>query len=98
MYNYFMLVGRITHNPEIKNFENNRKVMTLSLAVQRPFKNQYGAYDTDFIKVSFWDVLAETFASHAYKGQMVGVKGRISVSNNQMALIGEKILFLEKKA
>ena len=47
--NQIVLVGRITKDPEINEAENGKKVTSITLAVQRPFKNIDGLYEADFI-------------------------------------------------
>ena len=77
MLNQIILIGRLTHDPEIRILEDGRKVSYISVAVQRPFKNMDGAYDTDFIKVSVWEGLATAIESYASKGVLIAVKGRV---------------------
>lgn len=48
MLNQSIIVGRIVQEPEIRETENGNKVTNITLAVQRPFKNVNGEYDTDF--------------------------------------------------
>ncbi len=77
MLNQVVLVGRLTHDPEIKILEDGRKVADIALAVQRPFKNVDGQYDTDFIRITVWEGLATAIESYANKGVMIAVKGRL---------------------
>ena len=39
MLNQVVMVGRLTSDPEINEVENDRKVATITLAVQRSYKN-----------------------------------------------------------
>lgn len=77
MLNQIILIGRLTHQPEIRILEDGRKVSYVTLAVQRAFKNMEGTYDTDFIRISVWEGLATAIESYATKGVMIAVKGRI---------------------
>ena len=54
MHNLVYLIGRLVSDPELKTTENNKEYTTITLAVQRNFKNQDGIYETDFIKCSLW--------------------------------------------
>lgn len=101
MYNYFMLIGRLTKDPEVIKLEDGRQVMNISLAVKKPFKNSNGEYETDFFKVSCWEFLVENFKDYLKKGQPIAVKGRLNVSvvstesgydKEIPVLIGEKIM------
>ena len=46
MLNQVVLVGRLTKDPEVVNTESGKKVSYINLAVQRPFKNTDGIYET----------------------------------------------------
>ncbi len=102
MYNYFMLVGRIARDVEIKTLEDGRNVLNLLIVVQRPFRNAEGEYENDLLRVTLWESTAEIVSDNVRKGAMIGVKGRI-VSNRktkddgtnvyQTELVGERIVF-----
>lgn len=77
MLNQVVLVGRLTKNLETHILDDGRKVSTLYLAVQRPFKNVDGNYDTDFIKCSVWEGLSTVIEPYCQKGTMIALKGRI---------------------
>ena len=103
MLNQIVLIGRLTKNPELVSLDSGKQVCEATLAVRRSFKNQDGKYDTDFIKVSVWEGLAQSFQSYAEKGSLVAIKGRIQpskydVSNDKYILtnnvIAEKITYL----
>ncbi len=105
MYNYFMLIGRLCADAEITELPEGKRVCNLVLAINREFKNQDGEYDTDFIKISVWDFLADVASNNLKKGRMVGVKGRVAVRKvilkddtelNTHVLIGERIVFFER--
>ena len=105
MYNYLMLVGTITKDIELKEVAEGKKVVQLDLAVSREFKNQDGNYDTDFLKVTLWDFMAELAKETLKKGSRVGIKGRIYPHVEQLAsgayitineLIGERLFFFDR--
>ena len=105
MYNYLMLVGVISKDIELKEVAENKKVVHLDLAVTREFKNAEGTYDTDFLKVTLWDFLAELASETLSKGSRVGIKGRIYPHTEQLAsgayvpineLIAERIFFFDR--
>ncbi len=102
MYNYFMLLGRLVNDPEIKELAEGKRVMNIRLAVSRSYQNTKGEYDTDFFTIVFWDFLADYAADNLKKGQPVLIKGRMQNSNEKLAngyqltypsLIGERIMF-----
>ena len=101
MLNQVVMVGRLTSDPEINEVENDRKVATITLAVPRSYKNVNGEYDTDFIKCTLWNGIAETTAEYCKKGDLVGVKGRIQTTNVDdkivMEVVAEKVSFLSSR-
>ena len=102
MLNQVVVVGRLVKDLEVKKLESDKKVCELTLAVQREFKNYDGEYDVDFIKCQLWDSLAESCASYARKGNMLAVKGRLSVKKtevkdtkiNLIEFIGTRVVYL----
>ena len=95
MLNQVVMVGRLTSDPEINEVENDRKVATITLAVQRSYKNAEDVYETDFIKCTLWNGIAENTVEYCDKGDLVGVKGRLQcLSGNELQLIAEKVSFL----
>lgn len=80
MLNRVILIGRLTHDPELRYTPGQGvAVATFSLAVDRPFTNQQGQRDTDFINIVTWRKLAETCANYLNKGRLVAVEGRLQV-------------------
>lgn len=76
--NRMVIIGRLTQDPELKSVgANNIPHASFTVAVDRPFKNQQGEYDTDFIPVSVWRKLGETVAKHCQKGRLVAVEGHL---------------------
>ncbi len=106
MYNYFMLMGRVVKDPEIKEVAGGKKVITLKLAVARSFKNVNGEIDTDFFSITFWEFLLDYIKDNLKKGLPVVVKGRIQTVKEELAngyqldvptLIGERVMFFQSK-
>ena len=102
MYNYFILIGRVAREVEIRTTSDGRRVLNLTVACQRPFKNPNGEYDTDFFNITLWESMAENAAENFKKGSTIGIKGRLSqkkltlengVSVNTSELVGERIVF-----
>lgn len=77
MLNSVVLVGRLTKDPELRYTPSNQAVTTFSLAVNRPFKNQNGEREADFINCVIWRQQAENLANWAKKGALIGITGRI---------------------
>lgn len=95
MLNQVIMVGRLVEKPIVEENENGRKVSEITLAVPRSYKNAEGVYDTDFIKCTLWNGIAENTVEYCNKGDIIGVKGRLQCLNgNELQLVAEKITFL----
>ena len=106
MLNQVVIVGRMTNNPEKRELEDGKQVTNMTLAVQRSYKNADGVYETDFVDCVLWNAIAENVAEYCHKGDVVGVKGRIQVSDyekdgekhRRTEVIAEKVTFLSSKS
>lgn len=79
MLNKVVLIGRLTRDPELRYTGTGVAVTSFSLAVDRPFKNQQGERDTDFIRIVAWRKLAELCANNLGKGRLIAVDGRLQI-------------------
>lgn len=77
MLNRVVLVGRITKDPELRTTQSNISVVAFTLAVNRPFMDQQGERQADFIQCVVWRKQAENLAKYVRKGMLLGVDGRI---------------------
>ncbi len=74
--NKVILIGRLTHDPELRYTPNGQPVANFSLAVDRKLsKND----ETDFIPVVAWRRLAEICNEFLHKGKLVAIEGRLQV-------------------
>ncbi len=105
MQNIVFLIGRLVNDPELKKSEKDKDYSTITLAVQRSFKNSNGIYETDFIKCKLWNGIATRVHEFCKKGDLVGVKGRIQIRNYEenteikyiTEIIADKVSFLSNK-
>ena len=106
MHNLVYLIGRLTENPEVKELEDGRSMLTSNLAVQRSFKNEDGIYETDFLRCILWNGVAARTSEYCKSGDLVGIKGRLQNrkyedENNTTGYITEvivdKVSFLASK-
>ncbi|HHY59741.1 MAG TPA: single-stranded DNA-binding protein, partial [Clostridia bacterium] len=79
MLNRVILIGRLTRDPELRYTPSGVAVASFTLAVDRPYTNQQGERETDFIRVITWRKLAEVCAQNLGKGRLVAVDGRLQV-------------------
>ena len=95
MLNQVIMVGRLVEKPIVEENENGKKVCNITLAVPRSYKNAEGVYDTDFIKCTLWNTIAENTVEYCYKGDLIGVKGKLQcLSGNELQVVAEKITLL----
>lgn len=92
MLNQSILVGRITG---IKKEEQNRTI--LSLAVQRPYKDENGIYEIDLIPCILSNTISNTIEEYCKIGNIVGVKGSLCISENNLNLLVNKLTTLSTK-
>lgn len=93
MINMFTIIGRLKDKPKIEL----KGKMDIELIVPRSFKNINGEYDNDIIKVRLWNPISTTTQEYCERGDLMGVKGRIQINDNEMVLIAEKVTFLSNK-
>ena len=79
--NKVFLIGRLTRDPELRYTSSNIPNATFSLAVNRPFQNQNGVREADFINIVMWRKQAETVKKYLTKGSLIAVEGRIQTRN-----------------
>lgn len=77
--NTVILIGRLTKDPELKYTPAGKAVANFTLAVSRPFKNQNGEQEADFIPIVVWNKTAENCATYISKGSQVAIDGRMQV-------------------
>lgn len=75
MLNVAVLIGRLTRDPELRYTPSGQAVASFTLAVDRPFTNQQGEREADFVNVVCWHQLAEMVTNHHGKGALVVVRG-----------------------
>lgn len=105
MLNQVVMVGRLTKEPEIRETENGTKVTNITIAIPRPYKNDAGEYETDFIDCVLWNNVAQSAADYCKKGDLLGIKGRVQMRTTEtkdndpiqkMEIVAERVTFLSK--
>lgn len=104
MMNSVTIVGRLTKDVELRYTQNGVAVGNFTLASNRPFKNQNGEQEADFINCVAWRKQAENLATYMGKGNLVGVTGRIQTRTYEgqdgktvfvTEVLAESVAFLE---
>ena len=106
MINNIVLVGRTTKAIELKQNKNGTNYVQFTLAVNRPYKDEQGQQQADFITCVAWNKTAETIANYVLKGMMIGIEGRLQVRNYEneagvrqylSEVLVNRVTFLESK-
>jgi single-strand DNA-binding protein len=107
LLNRVILIGRLTRDPELRYTPSGVAVTQFSLAVDRPFTNQQGEKEADFINIVTWRQLAETCANYLRKGRLTAVEGRMQTRNYEnnegkkvyvTEVVADNVRFLESNA
>ncbi|WP_324716356.1 single-stranded DNA-binding protein [Carboxydochorda subterranea] len=106
MVNRIVLVGRAVKDAELRYTGAGAAVTRFRIAVDRPFTNQQGQRETDFIDVVCWRKLAETVGAYVRKGRLVGVDGRLQIRSYDdqngirriaAEVVADRVAFLEPR-
>lgn len=81
--NKVQLIGHLGQDPDIKTFENDKKVANMSLATSEQYKNAQGEKitETQWHSVVAWGKLAEIAEKYLVKGTEVVVEGKLVNKN-----------------
>ena len=88
MLNQVVIVGRLVEQPTGDS---------ITLVCPRSYKNEEGIYETDFITCRVWKGISDNVKDYLKKGDIVGIKGRVQVSDT-IEIIAEKVTFLSSKS
>jgi single-strand DNA-binding protein len=106
MINRVILVGRLTADPSLRYTPSGVAVCSFTLAVNRPFTNQKGEREADFIQCVAWRKAGENVANFLRKGNLVGVDGRLQTRSYEgqdgkrvyvTEVVADSVQFLEPK-
>lgn len=106
MINRVVLVGRLTKDPDLRYTPSGIAVANFNIAVNRPFSNQQGEREADFINCVVWRQPAENLAKYISKGNLIGVDGRIQTRTYDdndgkrvfvTEVVADSVQFLEPK-
>ena len=80
MFNKVIMMGRITHDLELKTTTNGTSACKFSIAVDRRFQTKGEEKKTDFFNVVAWRQAAEFVARYFGKGSMIMVEGELQTT------------------
>lgn len=79
--NNVVLVGRITHDLEIKSTASGIEFLNFSIAVDRRYQSKNEEKQTDFIDCTAWRQTAVFIGNYFSKGSMIALTGEIQTRN-----------------
>lgn len=81
MLNHIILIGRLTHDPELRYTPSGTATTRFSLAVDRQYQKKGEEKKTDFFAIVVWGTQAENCANFLSKGSLVAVSGRMEIDS-----------------
>jgi single-strand DNA-binding protein len=102
-----MLIGRLTRDPEVRFLPSGIQVTSLSIAVNRKFKDKNGEWreETSFFDIESYGKLAERVGSQLSKGYQVIIEGELrqdrwespsGEKRSRVKIIADRIVLLGK--
>lgn len=80
--NKVVLVGRLTHDPELRTTQSGKAVATFSVAVDRKYK-QDGQPTADFFNCVAWGKTGEIICQYLSKGRQISLCGHLQTRSYQ---------------
>ncbi|WP_028043756.1 single-stranded DNA-binding protein [Candidatus Stoquefichus massiliensis] len=77
MFNEIIIIGRLASEPILRETPNGIKLATIVLDVERPYRNNLGLKDHDFISCVLWKGISASVMECCEIGSFLGVKGRL---------------------
>lgn len=105
--NKIIIMGRVTKQVDVRYTPSQKVVCSFTLAVDRPFLNQEGKREADFIPVVVWGKAAELCGNSLAKGHRILVEGRLQIRSYDgkdgnrhwvTEVIANSVEFIERKS
>lgn len=75
--NKIILIGNLTHDPEVRSTQSGNTVCSFTIAVNRKYGAASGQKTTDFFRINAWRQLGESCGRYLAKGRKVAVTGEL---------------------
>ena len=78
--NSVRLVGHLGNDPDVKTFDNNRKLARFSIATNESYKNNKGdkVTETQWHNLVAWGSQAKFIGDYLKKGDEVAIEGKLT--------------------
>ncbi|AXQ79442.1 single-stranded DNA-binding protein [Streptococcus chenjunshii] len=90
MINNVTLVGRMTWDAELEHTQSEQAVASFTLAV-----NRAEGHEIDFINCVILGQAAENLTNWCKRGDLIGLTGRIQISQQRMEVVADNFQILE---
>lgn len=77
MFNEVIIIGRLANKPILRATQNGTLMATATISVERPYRNNLGVREVDYVNCLFWKGLASQVIDSCDVGTFIGIKGRI---------------------
>lgn len=77
MFNEVVIIGRLASEPTMRETQQGVKLATIVIQVERPYRNNLGIRDNDFISCVLWKGIANQVLDCCQMGSFLGIKGRL---------------------
>ena len=104
--NKIIISGRLVRDCDVRYTTSGKVVCQFTLAVDRPFTNQDGQKEADFINIVVWGKIAELCGNNLAKGHRALVEGRLQIRSYDAKdggkryvteVVANSVEFLERK-
>ena len=105
--NRIILIGNLTRDPEPGTTQSGVSFTRFTIAVNRTFANAAGERLADYFDVIAWRTVGELCAKQLYKGNKVGITGKVQrrqyedrdgIKRTSFDVVADEVEFLSPKA
>lgn len=105
--NRIILIGNLTRDPEPGTTQSGVSFTRFTIAVNRTFANAAGERLADYFDVIAWRTVGELCAKHLYKGNKVGITGKVQrrqyedrdgIKRTSFDVVADEVEFLTPKS
>ena len=97
MLNQIVLIGKLVSVPMNGETSNGVKLSNIVLEVERPYRNNFGVREKDYVSCILWKALSEQVMDFCEIGSYLCVKGRLQSHTIETTQYKEQTI-LEVKA
>lgn len=104
MFNEIIVIGKLARIPVLRETPNGIKLATIVLEVERPYRNNLGIKEKDYINCVLWKGISSQVYECCTVGSFLGIKGRLQSKSyetenqtiNSLEVKVEHVEFLDK--